>query len=711
MRGRYRHEGSQITSCDTMRSVPMHTPSRQTIAATALIVALTVAVSGGTAAADETTIFTFAGGGWGHSVGLSQYGAYGMSREGFTADQIISHYYTGASVQVVHPNFGGPLWVNVDVAEPVGLEAATASFTVMSITAPGVPVLLSNGLEPPVAVAPGETFVVTSNGDGTCVLTAPAGTLGGPCTFDGEWDGGEPSPTTLVQVPGCANTGGPQCKFARGSLRIRPHSDPAKFNVSLEIGVDDYTLGIAEMPYSWGSAANGGMAALEAQAIAARSYALRSAFDRGSPAARPFCWCHVSSTTTDQSYVGYGYGPQTWVDAVNNTSGEVVTHPNHSSEGNPLPVKAFYASSTYGWTEAYADGFGGTDQAHLQPVDDHWSAVPGFNPNARWSKDFTADQLAGILTARTGVQFVTVVAATVTKCSDSGAALEIRFTGEGNSVTVKTRDLKGWLELKSMQIHSVGAPPPTSPPCPSPIGDLPQGSLPGDLIESIALHDASTGIFRMHVPGGELLDFYYGNPADAPFAGDWDCDGVTSLGLYRVSTGFLFLRNANTQGIADIEIYYGNPGDQPLAGDWNGDGCETIGIYRPSGTRFYLRNSNTAGVADVDFAFGNPGDQPLAGDWNGDGIDTIGVYRPSTRMLYLSNSPTGASADIAYLYEGAQASDRVIAGDWDGDGVDTVGLYRPAIATFYLRNDFVGGSDYVFVFGTPQRAPVAGLWG
>src|SRR3990170_8168935 len=111
-----------------------------------LLLALSVLGPSGSAAADESTVFTFVGGGWGHSVGLSQYGAFGMSREGFTADQIISHYYTGASVQVVHPDFGGPLWVNIDVVEPVGLAAATASFTVMSTSAAslGVPVMLSN---------------------------------------------------------------------------------------------------------------------------------------------------------------------------------------------------------------------------------------------------------------------------------------------------------------------------------------------------------------------------------------------------------------------------------------------------------------------------------------------------------------------------------------------------------------------------------------
>ena len=47
-------------------------------------------------------------------------------------------------------------------------------------------------------------------------------------------------------------------------------------------------------------------------------------------------------------------------------------------------------------------------------------------------------------------------------------------------------------------------------------------------------------------------------------------------------------------------------GDGPLAGDWNGDGVDTIGIYR--GNLWYLRNSNTTGMADLYFQYGAPGD-------------------------------------------------------------------------------------------------------
>jgi hypothetical protein len=50
----------------------------------------------------------------------------------------------------------------------------------------------------------------------------------------------------------------------------------------------------------------------------------------------------------------------------------------------------------------------------------------------------------------------------------------------------------------------------------------------------------------------------------------------------------------------------------PIAGDWNNDGIDTIGVFR-SGT-FYLRNANSAGWADLAFNFGNAtSDLPIAG--------------------------------------------------------------------------------------------------
>ena len=88
----------------------------------------------------------------------------------------------------------------------------------------------------------------------------------------------------------------------------------------------------------------------------------------------------------------------------------------------------------------------------------------------------------------------------------------------------------------------------------------------------VGLVDPATGIWSLRGAAGGVTTFYYGNPGDVPFAGDWDCDGDDTPGLYRQSDGFVYLRNSNTQGIADIRFFFGNPGDIPMAGDFNNDG-------------------------------------------------------------------------------------------------------------------------------------------
>src|SRR5258708_6697095 len=81
----------------------------------------------------------------------------------------------------------------------------------------------------------------------------------------------------------------------------------------------------------------------------------------------------------------------------------------------------------------------------------------------------------------------------------------------------------------------------------------------------------------------------------------------------RLVTAQWFLRTSPTSGAADISFPYGDPGDLPIVGDWNGDGVDTVGVVR--GSTFYLRNSNSAGAADVSFVYGDPGDTVIVGDW------------------------------------------------------------------------------------------------
>ena len=211
--------------------------------------------------------------------------------------------------------------------------------------------------------------------------------------------------------------------------------------------------------------------------------------------------------------------------------------------------------------------------------------------------------------------------------------------------------------------------------------------------------------------GGDLAPFYYGNPGDVPFVGDWDCDGSTTPGLYRQSDGFVYLRNANTQGNANIRFFFGNPGDMPLVGDFNGDGCDTVSIYRPSNQTFHIinrlgLNDGGLGTADLSYVFGNPGDKPYIGDFDGDGIDTAGLHRESTGLVYFRNSHTQGNADNDFVF--GNPGDRLVAGDWNDDGIDTPALFRPSNRTFYFRySNSQGIADAQFWFGESSWLPIA----
>ncbi len=226
--------------------------------------------------------------------------------------------------------------------------------------------------------------------------------------------------------------------------------------------------------------------------------------------------------------------------------------------------------------------------------------------------------------------------------------------------------------------------------------------------DRVGLHNAARGTWTL---AGEASGFYYGVPSDVPVTCDWDGDGDTTVGLYRRTSGYLYLRNTNSFGIADIAIFYGMPEDVPLCGDWDGDGLETIGIYRPSESTFYLRNSNSLGFADTEFQFGQPGDIPLAGDWFGHGHDSAALYRASTGMLYLADGRNGLGNVLALPRTDLLPTDEIVVGDWDADGIDTLGYHRSSTGEFRLLLDHQPDPETVTLhFGPTGRTAVAGSW-
>ncbi len=237
---------------------------------------------------------------------------------------------------------------------------------------------------------------------------------------------------------------------------------------------------------------------------------------------------------------------------------------------------------------------------------------------------------------------------------------------------------------------------------------VPGGDSPGFV-------DPSSGLWTIYDVEGDSRSFYFGNPGDTPFLGDWDCDGVATPGLYRQSDGYVYLKNSNTQGNADITYFFGNPGDVPLAGDFNGDGCDTVGLYRPSEGRFFVINElgsadEGLGAATTDYVFGNPGDIPFVGDFDGDSVDTFGLYRSTSGLMYFRNSHIQGIAELDFYY--GNPGDRFVAGDWNADDKSSPGVFRPSTQTLYLRfTSTPGNADAVVGAASQVLIPVSGFLG
>ena len=206
-----------------------------------------------------------------------------------------------------------------------------------------------------------------------------------------------------------------------------------------------------------------------------------------------------------------------------------------------------------------------------------------------------------------------------------------------------------------------------------------------------------------------------------PLTGDWDGDGIDTVGLYAPELSKFFLKNNQASGWDNYIKYKFGPigsGWIPIAGDWDGDGTDTVGFYDPVKSKWHLKNSHTWGWGDYfrfKFGAGGAGWIPLTGDWDGDGVDTVGFYNPEMSKFYLKNTHEGGWVHyLKYKFGSINSGWEPVSGDWNGDGMTTVGLFDPSLSRWHLKDSHTWGWDdhFYFKFGQAESGwdPLTGDW-
>lgn len=276
-----------------------------------------------TPAAVTTTTFLVSGRGWGHGVGMSQYGALGYANDGWTYEQILRHYYTGAEPG---PAPVSRVRVLVSEARPALTIRSASPFRVRDVVG------TTYALEPG-AITLGPKLRITVNGVPTDLV--------GPILF-------LPGTTPLeVDRP------------YRGQIEVSVTG--TKLDAINVVGLEQYLQGVVaqEMPSAWPEEA------LKAQAVAARSYALARRLT-----GKPF---DLYADVRSQVYGGIeGEHPRT-TGAVQATKGIVLLW-----EGKP--IDALFHSTSGGATLDAAEVFG-KPVPYLVGVEDPYSAL---SPVHRW---------------------------------------------------------------------------------------------------------------------------------------------------------------------------------------------------------------------------------------------------------------------------------------------------------------------------------------
>jgi stage II sporulation protein D len=273
------------------------------------------------------------GGGFGHGIGMSQYGAYGYALHSKDYRFILHHYYRDTTLGHVNP------------ARTVRVLLGTGSAAFAGATRAGTKHL-----------APGLTYRVAAEADGALVLIGPKGHKLGrfpaPLRVTG------PGP---LQVAGLGSY--------RGALEFRPDGAGGVQTVDA-LGLDDYVRGViaAEMSASWPAAA------LQAQAVAARTYAITTSVAGNGYSLYP--------DTRSQMYRGVAAETPQSDAAVAATRGQIVEYAG-------VPATTFFSASSGGYTENIENVWiGATPEPWLRGVPDPYDGA-GANPYHHWGANYS----------------------------------------------------------------------------------------------------------------------------------------------------------------------------------------------------------------------------------------------------------------------------------------------------------------------------------
>ena len=388
-------------------------------------------------AVDVPATFSFQGSGYGHGVGLSQMGARSMALAGQSSEQIIKYFYK--DVVIEQKDDSKILRVNIGhLLASAKISTATKGSQLQIIQGEAG----SESVLPVSSLADSISFsIIGSTVSPRVTLGKTTQVLTRSRTFTIRWAGTRylEGPDTLISV---SHSGVTQ-KLRYGQIQVKAVKSPAGYRIEMTNSVrlaDEYLWGISEMPSFWP------VAALEAQAIASRTYALSKA-----GIYRSVCDCDLYGSISDQTFLGYAkeiekkYGV-IWKDIVTRTTGLTITQAG-------LPITAYFSSSSGGKTELAINAWG-SSKAYTQIVDDPGSLDLILNPRfVTWNREVPQSVIAAAFL------LPDVVSLEILGVNESGTVAAIQATSStgvqvalrGETFRSRTKIPSAWFSLVSVQ--------------------------------------------------------------------------------------------------------------------------------------------------------------------------------------------------------------------------------------------------------------------